>query len=285
MNPFEEERKKAFQAFEQDEAKGFALYLALAEKGDPESIAFVGYLYRWGKGTPVDLETAESFLLRGAKLGVVRAAEEIWDLLQARGDSKTVVEALEKCANDGNLWALYHAGREAFRMLEDPRGLRWLERAADLGHVDSLLELCWIHDPKNGYEIGGPNRHTEWLQKALPHMETAANDGDIGKIELLTEAWMDGQPITGGKVNYTRAKELAEAGTALGSDECRLILARLYQNGWGVARDLKMAESHFELVSKNHPIAVEFFKTHVGAKGFDYRKWLGEKAKAKGRVE
>jgi TPR repeat protein len=119
--------------------------LAAAEMGNPEALCLLGRLYERGIGVAHDPLQAGVCYLRALRLESFRAPGLLWRLVK----SDEFFRNLRAGTETNNPDALYlWAGITALKfssLLSDEQALRLLERAADAGHVPSMIELGVCH--------------------------------------------------------------------------------------------------------------------------------------------
>lgn len=93
-----------------DPAGAVAIWRPLAEKGDPDAAFNLGQAYRLGKGVPLDLAQAQSWLDRAARKGHVDAQTTLGLLLFQNGNRVAAMRFLNAAAEAGEPRALLLVG-------------------------------------------------------------------------------------------------------------------------------------------------------------------------------
>ncbi len=93
-----------------DATAAVAIWRPLAEKGDADAAFNLGQAYRLGKGVPIDLAQAQSWLERAARKGHVDAAATLGLLLFQNGNQVTAMRWLKMAAQAGEPRALLMVG-------------------------------------------------------------------------------------------------------------------------------------------------------------------------------
>jgi len=160
-------------------------------------------------------------------------------LAQAKSylDAKDFAKALpllQKAADAGdtdamlNLGWLYANGNGGGQDFGKSR--EWYQKAADAGNTDAMLNLGWLY--ANGY--GGFtdfDKAREWYQKA-------ADAGNTDAMLNLGELYANGD---GGGQDFGKAREWYQKAADAGNTDAMLNLGGLYEVGKGVAQDYRKA--------------------------------------------
>lgn len=85
-----------------------------AQTGDADVQFNLGQAYRFGRGVPMDLNMAENWYRQAARLGHVRAEENLALVLFQKGDYKEAIPLLDKAAKRGDPRAQYVLGTALF---------------------------------------------------------------------------------------------------------------------------------------------------------------------------
>lgn len=185
-------------------AAAFRWHLARAATGNITSLNIVGVAYRDGLDVPVDLKKAHDFLNKAANAGLADAQYNL-GVMFAKGlaqfnSTANAFGLKEKAARQGHLQAmadvakLYLSGleqgtanagnfgkwaeREGFgKPAGEAKGLEWLRKAAEGGHVASMFELGRRHLLK--FE---KNKAVEERAQALRWL-TAASEKDNAEAQ------------------------------------------------------------------------------------------------------
>ena len=158
-----------------------------ADLGNPEALCVVGRLSERGIGVPRDPVRAGVAYLRAVRLDSYRAPGLLWKLLRSEEFLRTL--RIRTDANDPDALFLW-AGITALKfsqLLGEDQALRLLERAAEAGHVPSMIEL------------GLCSYTGRWVPqdraRALVWWEKAAAAGSVeGQIRVAIEQILAGPP-------------------------------------------------------------------------------------------
>ena len=131
-----------------DHAAAIAVWTPLAGRGDPDAAFNLGQAYRLGKGVPLDLARAQTYLEAAARKGHVDAATTLGLLLFQNGNRTGAMRWLRQAADAGEPRAMLILGTALFNgdgVPRDPvRAYALVSRAAAQGLVaarETLLEL------------------------------------------------------------------------------------------------------------------------------------------------
>ena len=137
--------RAGIEAWQKGDAAGaVAIWRPLAEKGDADAAFNLGQAYRLGKGVPLDLAQAQSWLERAARKGHVDAAATVGLLLFQNGNRVS--------------------------------GMRWLKAAAEAGEPRALLMVGTAmyngdgvaEDPVTAYAMSAGPPHRAWRRRRQP---------------------------------------------------------------------------------------------------------------------
>lgn len=131
-----------------DHAAAIAVWAPLAARGDPDAAFNLGQAYRLGKGVPLDLARAQTYLEAAARKSHVDAATTLGLLLFQNGNRTGAMRWLRQAADAGEPRAMLILGTALFNgdgIARDPvRAYALVSRAAAQGLVaarETLLEL------------------------------------------------------------------------------------------------------------------------------------------------
>lgn len=244
-------------------------------EGDAVACVIAGQLYAWGVGIAKDEARAEELFRRAAALGCSDAMNQLGNLFNegepvrrdkaealrwfqagaaagnsvakvnvAQFDATLAPEAflalLTAAANAGNADAMLHLGTERWlgaRLTPDLSAAReWLEKAAACGRREAQAQLGKLlrDSPRNEDER---HRGTALLRRAVLR-------GSALAANYLCLAYVKGEPElpANPRVGYFLARMAAESG----EKDAWATLALTYQDGLGVAKDLKAARKCLE---------------------------------------
>jgi uncharacterized protein len=120
-----------------DYAQAIAIWRPLADKGDADAAFNLGQAYRLGRGVPVDLSSAKSWLEKAARAGHLDAQTTLGLLLFDSGDRSSGIQWLKKAAERGEPRAMLVYGTALFNgdnVTRDPlMAYAYVSRAAAQG--------------------------------------------------------------------------------------------------------------------------------------------------------
>ena len=140
----------ACSAYDQgDFLKAYALYLPVAQEGNPVAQTMIGSMNEWGLGVSTNqIEAAQWYQLaanQDYEEGILFSAQ----LMDKLGRYKEAATNYEKAANLGSLVAAFRLGAFCNRYGTDK--LYWLQKAADSGHIYAMVllgrRMMWRHVP------------------------------------------------------------------------------------------------------------------------------------------
>jgi cell division septation protein DedD len=129
-----------------DAAGAVGIWRPLAEKGDADAAFNLGQAYRLGKGVPLDLAQAQSWLERAARKGHIDAAATLGLLLFQNGNRVSGMRWLKGAAQAGEPRALLMVGTAMYNGDEVPRdpvtAYAYVSRAAAQGLAPAKATLA-----------------------------------------------------------------------------------------------------------------------------------------------
>lgn len=129
-----------------DTAGAVAIWRPLAEKGDADAAFNLGQAYRLGKGVPLDLAEAQSWLERAARKGHVDAQATLGLLLFQNGNRVSGMRWLKSAAEAGEPRALLIVGTALYNgdgVTPDPvTAYAYISRAAAQGLAPAQATLA-----------------------------------------------------------------------------------------------------------------------------------------------
>jgi cell division septation protein DedD len=129
-----------------DAAAAVAIWRPLADKGDADAAFNLGQAYRLGKGVPLDLAQAQSWLERAARKGHVDAQSTLGLLLFQNGNRVAAMRWLKSAAESGEARALLVVGTALYNgdgVPEDPvKAYAYVSRAAAQGLAPAKATLA-----------------------------------------------------------------------------------------------------------------------------------------------
>jgi uncharacterized caspase-like protein/TPR repeat protein len=206
-----------------------------------------GYMFRTGRGRPVDFQKARELYRRAADLGNLRARTNIGSLY-ING------EGVEKSYAEGILWyrlagssgwanaitALGDAYRRGFGVRENPsEAVRLYMMAAENGQADAMVNIGRAY--ANGWGVARD------LGQAVSWYEKADDLGNQYAPFYLGQIFADGKkPI---KADKARALSLLTLSAERGFNEAHLEPAKRYANGSLGKKDPRRAYYHVRLAA------------------------------------
>src|SRR4029453_17616880 len=139
--------KSGIEAWQKgDTAEAVAIWRPLAEKGDADAAFNLGQAYRLGKGVPLDLAQAQSWLERAARKGHVDAQTTLGLLLFQNGNRVAAMRWLNASAEAGEPRALLMVGTALYNgdgVPEDRvKAYAYVSRAAAQGLAPAQATLA-----------------------------------------------------------------------------------------------------------------------------------------------
>lgn len=129
-----------------DTAGAVAIWRPLAAKGDADAAFNLGQAYRLGKGVPIDLAQAQSWLDRAARKGHIDAQATLGLLLFQNGNRVAAMRWLNAAAEAGEPRALLMVGTALYNgdgVPEDPvKAYAYISRAAAQGLAPAKATLA-----------------------------------------------------------------------------------------------------------------------------------------------
>jgi TPR repeat protein len=196
-------------------------WLPLAEAGDPEAQANVGYMYEEGLGVSQQLDVAVGWYEKAAASGSMQANHNLGMIFaKGRGTPQSWVRALryfEKAANDIPA-SRYMIGYTYFQgegnIQNRPRAFREFMDAALDGYADAQYMIAFMYLDGSGI----PKQPIQaYVWASLAH-----NNDQIQAAELIDAA---GNRISSGQA--MRADGLIKACVAVGLESCAPAIAAL----------------------------------------------------------
>ena len=230
-----------------DAARAAHWFELAALQGNRYAEERIADLYLAGRGVPANAAVAFDWMLKAAERGNLQAQVKLARMLIAgQGVTADPVRArtwLERAATEGNAEAQYELGRLAHAgarsEAERQQARTWLERAALQGYKQAAALIKEITSLGYGAD-------EEWHHRQ-PDIERLARDGDVEAAYQLARRYESGtsgyhQDRHQALLWYLRAAEG-------GKREAMAVLARIYANGEGVARDPDTARRWAEAAS------------------------------------
>lgn len=120
-----------------------------ATSGNADAAFRLGRAYKLGEDVPADLDKAEHWFERAAKLGNAKAATELGLVLAQNGKGRAALPFLQQAAEKGDARAQYALGTLLFGgqgvAVDAAQGRDWVKRAAKAG-LPAAIEALAIMD-------------------------------------------------------------------------------------------------------------------------------------------
>jgi TPR repeat protein len=194
-----------------DDATAFANFTALAATGEPRSEMMLALLYHEGKGTPVDMAMAATWMRRAAEQGLALAQVEL--ALRYRDGTGVPID-----------------NQAAFG---------WSMKAAQQGNADAQSMV--------GIDYSGGIGVARDIQAALEWTSKAAAQGNLDGEANLGVLYSGGMGIP---ADFDKAALWTRRAADRGSVLAQTQLGMLYGHGKGVPQDIDLADFWSVLASK-----------------------------------
>lgn len=158
-----------------------------------------------------------------AKAGLVEAQNNLGVCYRDNKEYDKAFYWFDMAANAGYIYAQYNMGLHYRNNNEIKKAIQWFEKAALQNHVDAQCELANYYWGKQEYEKAIP-----WLERAAKQKHPVAQY-KFGMYYFNNE-------------DYTNAVLWFMQSAERGYKQAMEMLSICYRNGWGVAKDLSLAE-------------------------------------------
>lgn len=172
-----------------DYAGAVAIWRPLAEKGDADAAFNLGQAYRLGRGVPVDLSQAQTWLEKAAKLGHLDAETTLGLLLFDSGSRDQALQWLKKAAEQGEPRAMLVYGTALFNGDGVPRdqvmAYAYVSRAAAQGlkpakdTLDEMDAILPVDVRQKGVAIALGNAKAKPAPSTKPPARAAAKPAPV----------------------------------------------------------------------------------------------------------
>lgn len=240
----------------------------LAEEGDAEAQAYLGYCYYYGLGVELSYVNAVEWYAKAAEQGNARAQSELgWCYYNGRGVEQSyekVVEWYTEAAEQGHAWAQWHLGK----LYAEGRGVdksyakaaEWYTKAAAQGDYHHQIKLGDFYVDRNSYEkalawyakagiprsmceIGGcyyMGRGVEQsYEKAVAWYTKAAEEDYPDAQNNLGECYYYGHGV---EQSYEKAVEWVRKAAKRGNKDALYNLGWCYEHHEGVTESWKIVD-------------------------------------------
>ena len=205
-----------------------------AAKGNAHAQTYLGIIYAFGLGVPVDNRQALEWLTLAAEAGDPAGESQLGDMyLQGRGVTADAAQALKylTAAAKQNfapaqyrLAAMYELGQGTAK--DERQAVLLYGQAAKQGYPDALFRLGYFYF----YGIVLPKN----FESAVPLLRAAAAAKSAPAMALLGFAYDNGYGVP---QDYAQAARLYARAAAKGNPNALALLGEKYANGKGVAQD------------------------------------------------
>lgn len=255
----------------QNAALAEQIYDQLVDRGYPQGLTGIGYLYFEGAQRPKDMATAAHFFKRAADAGDVNAETNLGNMLingeGVRADPTRGIAMLEAAGNSGSVDALFWLGQlysDGGQVPPDlQRGTQYYSRAAALGSTLAMDRLGTIELTGNMRFAADPQMAAQWFEKAAQLGDAEANT----KLGVL---YREGDGVT---KDLQQAMTFLASGAKLGDPDANEQLGEMYETGDGVTADLPKAIGYYKAGSSS-PIA-QYHLGHLYLEGNAGRENVG----------
>ncbi|MCX7293567.1 DUF3857 domain-containing protein [Janthinobacterium sp.] len=209
-----------------------------------------------------------------------RQEDESYHLGQAaldRGDYATAIEKWRDSANAGvaagqyKMGTLYEEGKHL--PLDYQQAVHWFMLAARNGHQGSMNLLGYMYERGNGVPLDlaesvkwyargaelGHSHATHNLGLAYLYGRGVERDNDKALFYFRqgaernnerSQAWLASYYLSGNNLNYPKALRWANRAALQDNEDGILVLANIYNNGWGVPADTVKAVSLYQILEQ-----------------------------------
>ena len=274
--------------------EAFEIYLRMAEKNKDKAMAYLGRMYRDGKGVEKDLNKAIEWMRKAADKNV-GWANELFDVLWTCGRPEDLVEmkAIAEAGvingnapSIGRLGRMYRDGKgvekdnslaASYFLMAASSGAPWFvcdyvivkwednSSSSDLeaftaltryGNIDDVPTMIWLG--KAYFHGRGTEKN---LAKATEFFRKAYNKGSLWAGFLLFDVlWT----MKNDEDAINESIKIAKNLISKGSDEGMIRLARAYREGIGVSKNLDCAIELFNnAINKGNKLAVKELKDTI----------------------
>jgi len=208
--------------------------LAEAEKGDPDAMFALGWMYLKGDGVEEDKAKARRLWEKAAEKGLPEAMFNL-GLMYAKGvgvkeDKAKAREWWEKAAEKGlpeamfSLGVMYYTGGGV--EVDKAKAWEWLEKAAEKGLPEAMFNLGLMYDEGDGVRVNKQEAR-RWLEKAA----------EKGLPEAMLNLGLMYAKGDGVDVDKAKARRWWKKAAEKGLPKAMLSLGLMYAEGDGVKED------------------------------------------------
>ena len=222
-----------------DDVKGIDFLSKAAKKGHAKSQYDLGSMYYLGIGVDRDLRKAHQWIKKSAEQGYADAQQNLAIMYeQGRGTKKNPILANKwrlKSADSGNSEEQYRLGVAYVDAEDYENAYLWLEKSANQKHVKAQQKLAELIENeffllKFG-QSGSQKKALDWYQKSYDNGNTV--------LSYKLASIYDNKPFS----NYRKSHKLYQEALKQGELAAYLDIARHYQQGQGVNKNLEKAYS------------------------------------------
>lgn len=231
-----------------------------AEAGDADAQLRLGRAYDEGDGVPQSDSQAVKWYRAAAERGNAKAQDDLGAMYRSgRGVEKDKVEGLKwhkKAACQKNPTAMFNVGTAYYNgdgvNIDDVSAYAWFLLAQDFGSQPAIDAVKRLKEEKANFEAAAFEKVGDMFSKGddLPQSYSdaahwyrkAVESGSSSAQMELASVLLKGPSA---ESNYPEVHRLCENAAASKSSGGMYCLGLLYQKGWGVSPDLKLAIKWF----------------------------------------
>ena len=258
--------------------KGIKYISKAADSGNAVAQYLIGVCYDNGIGVEVDIELAIDWYRKAAEQGVVEAQYDYGIACTVKNNMAEAFNCLNKAAERGYAKAQYAMGWNYGGNNNISQATYWLEKAAEQGYalaqialansyrqgpthlrdydtaVEIYSDLAKENDAIALYGLGlcyaqGLGVDTD-IELAMEYLKKSAELGYAMAITDLANVYVSG--IQGVPQNLSKAMDLYREAAEQGFPMAQFYIGRMYENGWGVDKDIKEANKWYEKAERQN---------------------------------
>lgn len=222
----------------------------LADSGDSFAQNLLAWRYEFGKGVEQNDQKADEYYMKSALQNNPNGTFSVGRRYYYAGNAKLATQWLEKAANLGQMESQYLMAIHFFEGVgvekNNSRAIMWLEKAVEQNYPQAINRLgaCYL----DGIGV------KEEYSKAFEYFQKAAEMGEEDAIANLGKCYLNGW---GTETDMKKAFDLFTQGAELNHPDAQFQLANCYKNGWGVTANQRLATKWYVTAANNG---------HAGAK-------------------
>lgn len=270
---------------DKDLSKGYALILRASEMGNIEATASLGSIYIRGNGVRKNVERGLELLTRASEMGSVYAKEELANIYYfgegVEADHDLAISLLRSASENGGVMSTFLINSLYAPMTDDSeeigRRLEKIRECSDQGLILATMSLLnsaiQLQDPEEvekrlNMVLEQTDEAGYLFDAALMYINYHGREGDTSvAIELLEKAAEQGKTEAYVHLGFlydtpentahdtTKAFQCYSMAADRGDVSAIGLMGRAYEYGFGVPRDLYLAESWYSRgANENHPV-------------------------------